>query len=164
MRLHIHIALASAALVATVYVAAFAADEPIELVFKIDSRPITLSDEVRIELRDQADLILRHCAYDGGDHEERVWLEALAEPSSIRLTYATPIQIKLLRREILVSDAVFSLGEPEFLGSPVLHHEGRTSLVFKCDGTNMLELMCMPELAAYFPANYQINCQIVRGE
>ena len=158
------IALASAVLAATACVGAYAADEPIELVFKVDNRPITLPDEVRNALRDQADIILRHCAYDGGDHEERVWLEALAKPSSIRLIYATPVRVKPLRRDITVSDAVFSLGDPEFLGSPVLYHEGRTTLVFKCDGTNMLELMCMPELAAYFPPSYQRNCNVVRGD
>ncbi len=163
--MRLSIALAGAALAATAYVAALAADEPIELVFKVDGRAITLADELRDALREQADNILRHCwAYDAGDREERVWREALAEPSSIRLIYAAPIRLRLPRREIPVSEAVFSFGDPEFLGSPVLHHAGRTTLVFKCDGTDTLELMCMPELAAYFPPSYQNNCQIVRGE
>ncbi len=156
--------LAGAVLAATAYVAALAADEPIELVFKVDGRAITLADELHDALRSQADKILRHCAYDAGDREERVWREALAEPSSIRLIYAAPIRLRLPRREIPISEAVFSFGDPEFLGSPVLHHTGRTTLVFKCDGIDMLELMCMPELAAYFPPSYQKNCQIVRGE
>ena len=38
---------------------------------------------------------MRHCGYDGGDQEEQVWREALAEPSSIRLDYATPIELRL---------------------------------------------------------------------
>ncbi len=159
-----HIALAGAALAATAYVAVLAADEPIELVFKVDGQAITLADALHDSLREQADNILRHCAYDAGDREERVWSEALAEPSSIRLIYAAPIRLRLPRREIPISEAVFAFGDPEFLGSPVLHHAGRTMLVFKCDGSDMLELMCMPELAAYFPPSYQNNCQIVRGE
>ena len=65
-----------------------------------------------------------------------------------------PSRLRLPRREIPISEAVFSFGDPEFFGSPDLHHEGRTTLVFKCNGTVMLKLICMPELAVYFPANY----------
>ncbi len=134
---------------------------PIDLVFKINHRPINLSDDVREALSKQADRIARNCGYDAGDREEQVWRDAIAEPSTIRLIYRSPIQLKLPRREIVVSDVVFSLTDPNFLGSPILHHSGRTTLVFKCDGLDMIKLMCMPELKTYFPPGYQRNCQIL---
>ena len=137
-------------------------DEAIDVVFKVNSQLVILSDDVRGDLRSQADKIVRRCGYDGGDREEQVWREALPEPSSIRLVYAKPIELRLPRREILISEAVFSLRNANLLGQPILHHEGRTTLVFKCDGTDMLHLMCMPELEVHFPPGYQGNCHIVR--
>jgi hypothetical protein len=158
---------AGAVLAATILLAVNAAaqptaDETIEVVFKVNDNPITLSDDVRDQLRSQADKIVRHCGYDGGDQEAQVWRQALAESKSIRLVYATPIELALPRRKILISEAVFSLRNANFLGQPILHHDGRTTRVFKCDGTDMLLLMCMPELEAYFPPGYQGNCHIVR--
>ena len=164
---HARSLLAGAVLVATILLAVNAAaqpadDEAIHVAFKVNGQPVPLSDDVRDELRNQADKIVRRCGYDGGDQEEQVWRAALAEPSSISLVYDTPIELRLPRREILISEAVFSLRNGNFLGQPILYHEGRTTLVFKCDGTDMLVLMCMPELAALFPPGYQRNCHIVR--
>ena len=134
----------------------------IAVVFKVNGQLVTLADDVRDDLRNKADIIVRRCGYDGGDQEEQVWHQALAEPSSIRLVYATPIALRLPRREILISEAVFSIRNANFLGQPILHHDGRTTRVFKCDGMDMLYLMCMPVLEAHFPPGYQENCQIVR--
>ena len=130
--------------------------------FKINGGVIDLAATVRDRLRDQADKIARHCGYDGGGAEQQVWPDALAEPSSIRLVYPEPVKIKLPRREILVSQAVFLVKDESFLGQPVFHHDGETNLVFKCNGMDMLVLMCMPELKAHFPADYQRSCAIVR--
>ncbi len=159
--------LAGAVLAAAISVAVSVTAQPgsgqgIGLVFKVDGRPVTLADDVRLALIEQADKIVRNCAYDAGDREERVWRQALAEPSSIRLIYAAPVRLRRLRREVLASEAVLSLGDPNFIGSPVLHDAGSTTLVFKCDGTDMIRLMCMPGLKAHFPPGYQRNCHILR--
>ena len=150
--------LAAAIFVATHVVVQPDDDDAIHVEFKVNGQTITLPDDVRAALRNQADTVVRHCGYDGGDQEAQMWLEALAEPSSIRLVYATPISLRLPRREILISQATFSLSDATFLGQPSLHHDGRTALVFKCNGTDMLRLMCMPELESHFPPGYQANC------
>lgn len=156
-------ALFAATILAIVHTGVHAAnDASIALRFKIDGEFVTLSNELKNALTNQADKIVRRCGYDGGDQEEDVWRKLIAEPSTIRLVYATPIQLRLPRREILISQAVFSLGDPKFLGQPILYHNGRTTLVAKCSGTDMLRLMCMPELKTYFPPGYQRNCDIVR--
>ena len=159
--------LAGAVSAATIFLAVTAAaqstgDVAIEIVFKVNGQAVTLADDVRDEVRNQADNIARHCGYDLGDQEEQAWRQALAEPSSIHLVYATPIEVRLARREILISEALFSLQNEGFLGQPLLHHNGRTTFVAKCSGTDMLVLMCMPQLKAYFPPGYQRNCHIVR--
>ena len=136
--------------------------ENLGIVFQVRGQTVTLPDDVRVKVRDQADKIVRRCGYDGGDQNKQVWLEALAEPSSIRLVYAMPIELWISRRKVLVSQAVFSLRDDNFLGQPIVYHDGRTTLVFKCDGMDMLLLMCMPELEEYFPPSYQGNCHIVR--
>ena len=87
-----------------------------------------------------------------------MWRSALAEPSFIYLVYATPITLRLPRREVVVSQAAFSLSDTSFIGQPLLHHDGRTTFVAKCDGMEMLRLMCMPELATYFPPGYRRSC------
>ncbi len=135
----------------------------IELVFKVDDRVVTLGDDVRLALIGEADKIVRDCAYDAGDRDERVWRQALAEPSSIRLIYAAPVRLRRLRRrEVLASEAVFSLKDPKFIGSPVLRHGGRTTLVFMCDGPDMIRLMCIPGLGAQFPPGYRKHCRVPR--
>ena len=102
-------------------------------------------------------------AYESADFTVRKSrLTVVHRTSFIRLAYATPIELRLPRREILISEAVFLIRNTDFLDQPVLHHDGRTTLVFKCDGTDMLRLMCMPALAAHFPPGYQGNCLIVR--
>lgn len=159
--------LAGAVLTATMFGAVNTAaqptdNEPIGLLFKVHDQLVTLSDGVRDALTNRANTIVRSCNYDAGDREERLWREALAEPSSIRLIYTVPMQLGLPRRELLISEVVFSLRDPDFLGSPILHHAGRITLVFKCSGTDMLKLMCMPELESHFPPGYQENCHIVR--
>ena len=136
--------------------------QAIRVVLKVDGRVVTLSNDVRDELRDKADKIVRHCGYDGGDREEQFWRKALAKPSYIHLVYATPIELRLPRRRILISEAVFSLRVGNFLGQPILYHHGRTTPVFKCDGPDMLRLMCMPELKPYFPSGYQGSSQTIR--
>lgn len=103
--------LAAAILVATHVVAQPDDDDAIHVEFKVNGQTITLPDDVRDALRNQADTIVRHCGYDGGDQEAQMWREALAEPSSIRLVYATPISLRLPRREILISQATFSLSD-----------------------------------------------------
>ncbi len=137
-------------------------DEAIHVVFKVNGRPVTLSAKVRDDVRDQADKIVRHCGYDGGDQEQQVWRDALAETSSIHLVYAAPIEIKLPRRVISISQAMFSFGDENFLNQPILYHDERTTRVFKCDGMDILMLMCVPELKTYFPPAYQKNCHIIR--
>ncbi len=164
---HTRSLLAGAVLAAAISVAISVTAQPgsgqgIELVFKVDDRLVSLGDDLRLALIGQADKIVRDCAYDAGDREERVWRQAVAEPSSIRLIYAAPVRLRRLRREVLASEAVFSLRDPNFIGSPVLHHGGRTTLVFKCDGTDMIRLMCIPGLKAHFPPGYQRNCHILR--
>ena len=137
-------------------------NQEILVVLKVDGQLVTLSNDVRGELRDKADKIVRHCGYDGGDWGEKEWRKALAKPSSIRLVYATPIELRLPKRSILFSQAVFSLRVGNFLGQPILYHDGHTTPVYKCDGPDMLRLMCMPELKPYFPSGYQGNCQSIR--
>ena len=61
-----------------------------------------------------------------------------------------------------MSEAVFSITDESFLGQPLLHHDGQTTLVVKCDGREMLVLMCMPALKTYFPPAYQRSCEIIR--
>ena len=81
--------LAAAIFVATHVVVQPDDDDAIHVEFKVNGQTITLPDDVRAALRNQADTVVRHCGYDGGDQEAQMWLEALAEPSSIRLVYAT---------------------------------------------------------------------------
>ncbi len=138
--------------------------EAISVELKVNGEQVDLSENVRKELRDQADKIARHCGYDSGDRGQQVWHDALAERSSIRLIYAAPVKVRLPRWEILVSEAVFSISDESFLGQPLLHHDGQTTLVVKCDGKAMLVLMCMPELKAYFPPAYQRSCRIIRQD
>lgn len=133
-------------------------DDAIHVEFRVSGQEVALSDDVRDAVRNQADTMVRHCGYDGGDHEVQMWREALAEPSLIRLAYATPVSLRLPRREILISQATLSLSDATFLGQPILHHQGRTTLVFKCSGTDMLRLMCLPELERHFPPGYRANC------
>jgi hypothetical protein len=136
----------------------------VDIELRIKGERIELAGNLRRTLTDRADRIVRHCGYDAGDRDDRVWRKALAEPSIIRLVYAKPVRLRLPRRTVMISQAVFSLGDPGFLGSPILRHAGRTTLVFKCDGTEMLRLMCMPKLKALFPPGYQKHCNIVRRE
>lgn len=76
---------------------------------------------------------------------------------------AAPVRLRRLRRQVLASEAVFSLGDdPKFIGSPVLRHAGRTTLVFMCDGTDMIRLMCLPGLKAHFPPGYRKHCRVLR--
>ena len=141
------------------------AEDPAMLVNLVaDGQSVPLSDNVRKELGDQADKIVRRCGYDGGDQKQQIWCDSLAQPSSIRLVYATPIQINLPRRRILVSEAMFLLKDENFLSQPILYHDGRVTLVFKCDGLQMLVLMCMPEMKALFPPAYQRSCEVVRRQ
>lgn len=129
----------------------------------VDGQPVPLAEDVSAELGRRADTIVRNCSYDGGDRSPDIWRDALSLPSAVRLVYSDPIQVTLPRRRILVSQAVFSLGNGSFLEQPVFHHEGHTIAVAKCDGMQMLKLMCMTGLKSHFPPAYQRNCEIVRA-
>jgi hypothetical protein len=137
-------------------------NQAIRVVLKVDQLVVTLAKDVHGKLRDKADEIVRHCGYDGGDFGEKEWRKALAKPSSIRLIYAKPIEVRLPRKKILVSQAVFSLRVGNFLGQPILYHNGRTTAVYKCDGLAMLKLMCIPQLKPHFPSGYQRSCRTIR--
>ncbi len=136
-----------------------ASEEVSRVRLTVDGTTIPLSDDTRAVLTQHADAIVRSCAYDAGDQEAQLWRSALAEPSSIYLAYATPITLTLARREVVVSQATFSLSDTSFIGQPLLHREGRTTGVAKCDGMEMLELMCAPELSTHFPPGYGRSCQ-----
>jgi hypothetical protein len=56
-------------------------------------------------------------------------------PLYISLVYATPIEFRLLRREILLSQAAFSHRDANVLGQPILYREGRTTLAFNWNST-----------------------------
>ena len=158
------LALATIIFIAVNAKAQLAEDPAILVDFVVDGQSVPLSDNVRKELINQADKIVRRCGYDGGDQQQQIWRDSLAQPSFIRLVYATPIQISLPRRLILVSEAMFLLRDTNFLSQPILYHDGRVTLVFKCDGLQMLLLMCMPELKALFPLAYQRSCDVVRHQ
>lgn len=135
--------------------------EPPRVTLRIVGQKVMLPDDLRQDLRDRADKIVRRCGYDGGDQPIQVWKDALAAPSHIHLSYASPIGLQLPRREIPISEALFLIEDQSFLNQPLLHHDGRTTAVFKCDGPDMLSLMCLPGLAAYFPPGYQDNCDVL---
>ena len=100
------------------------ARDELSLRLTVNDQTVTLADDVRNVLRRQADAVVRSCAYDGGDQDERVWRDATADASSIRLAYAMPITLRLPRRALVVSEATFSLSDATFMGQPVLHHDG----------------------------------------
>lgn len=154
--------LVAAMLLAVNAAARFKDRETPNVTLKVSGQLVDLAGVLHDELAIQADKIVRSCAYDSGDRAEEFWHDALAEPSSIRLVYAAPIKLRLPRRSILISEAVFSLKDTKFLGQPSLHYNGRTTSVAKCDGQEMLGLMCMPDLAMYFPPGYQVHCHSVR--
>lgn len=137
----VSIAFASALLGTIVATAAPADRQAIDMVFRVDGRTVVLADDVRDELRDRADGIVRRCGYDGGDQEQRIWTEALAASSFIRLTYAMPIELRLPRREILISEAVFLLRDTNFLEQPVLRattngrHSSSNATARTCSGS-----------------------------
>ena len=56
-------------------------------------------------------------------------------PPSMRLVCATPIELGLLRREALVSQAVFSHRDANFPGQAITCHEARTTLAFNWHST-----------------------------
>ena len=136
--------------------------EPPRVTLTVAGQPVALPHALRRNLRDRADKIVRYCGYDGGDQPQEVWLDAMAAPSHIYLIYAQPIRLRLPRREIPISEALLLIEDTSFLNQPLLRHEDQTTAVFKCDGMDMLLLMCLPGLAAHFPPAYQRNCNVLQ--
>jgi hypothetical protein len=59
----------------------------------------------------------------------------LLMPSYISSVHATPIVLGLLRRGILISQAVFSHKDANFPGQTILRHEGHATLAFNLKST-----------------------------
>ena len=95
---------------------------------------------------------------DEGVRHPATAMRSARQLDSGHLVYATQVRLRLPRRVIVISQAAFSMSDVTFIGQPLLHHDGRTTLVAKCDGMETLRLMCIPELATYFPPGYRRSC------
>ena len=128
---------------------------------RIDGEFVTLAEEDRSVASAQADKILRSCAYDVGERTAEEWQQAQAAASGVRLRYDLPVELKLLRRKILISEAIMMIEDEHFISQPLLFHDGQVNFVAKCDGLETIRFQCLPALRQRFPPGYQRSCHIL---
>ena len=139
-----------------------------QLLFKSDSEPVSLGNDMRMNVTQRLEEIATSCSFPQASRQD--WKEKIFTPYGFQVSYATPKEMTFKTYkggdagEIWkVTDIMLPLEEdPAGSGIYVKTQDQAWTYLFKCDGAKMVDLVCQPDLQKYYPqegALYQLACQ-----
>lgn len=138
-----------------------------QLLFKSDSDAVVLESGMRAHVTQALESIASSCQYPQASRQD--WKEKIFSPYGFHVTYDQPHDLTFhtykggTAGEVWkVTDIFLPLDDdPVATGIYVRTADKKWSYLFKCDGAQMIDLVCTPTLQAHMPGEgglYQVSC------
>lgn len=139
-----------------------------QLLFKSDSDAVTLNGDMQMDVTHRLEEITASCSYPQTSRQD--WKEKIFAPYGFQVRYETPKRITLHTYKSGAKGEVWEINEimlpleddPAGSGVFVKTTDQKWTYLFKCDGKQMVDLVCKPELQKFYPEEgglYQVACQ-----
>lgn len=138
-----------------------------QLLFKSDSDPVTLDSGMRGHVTQKLEEIASSCQYPQDSQQD--WKDKIFSPYGFHITYEQPRNMTFhtykggdTGETWQVIDIFLPLDDdPVATGVYVRTADKKWSYLFKCNGAQMIDLVCTPQLQQYMPEEgspYQLAC------
>lgn len=135
------------------------------LLFKSDSDPVALNNDVRSDVTGRLEEIATSCSYQQASRQD--WKEKIFAPYGFQVRYEIPKEMSLHTYKGDEAWQVIEImlpleDDPAGSGIFIKTTDQKWTYLFKCDGKKLVDLVCKPELQKFYPAEgtlYQVACQ-----